>query len=382
MFTAVESGDGGAIVEGLVSRDCRNDVDAHGNTLLHAACVRPKNEHLVEALLLYGVHVDASNDVGNTALHVTRNKYVPLLLEHNATIIANGAGETPLHRAAMSTNSEDEITFVCRLLLEAGADPNAVDSHGHKPIYYTHKDAVAALLVARGASYDDINNNINRAAKEGSVQLCREMLRMGVSITGVDNDGRTVLHQIVTSDASVDKRVEICRLLLQADASIVDVKDGNGCTALSLARQDAIADVLIQFGAQVSEMHLHGDVLFKATAYLSKNIVRNWVEKDATLVDAQDAYGRTMLHILLTKLGVTREKSVYIMRYLISKGARTDIPDGDGRTFAEHADALLPTLLRRQNQLRALDRRLKKRKRGALPLENYYNIHVPERLCF
>ena len=81
---------------------------------------------MVEALLLYGVHVDASNDVGNTALHVTRNKYVPLLLEHNATIIANGAGETPLHRAAMSTNSEDEITSVCRFLLEAsGADPNS-----------------------------------------------------------------------------------------------------------------------------------------------------------------------------------------------------------------------------------------------------------------
>ena len=174
--------------------------------------------------------------------------------------------------------------------------------------------------------------------------------------------------------------MEICRLLLQADASIVDAKDNNGCTALSLARQDAIADVLIQFGAQVSEMHLHGDVLFKATAYLSKNIVRNWVEKDSTLVNAQDNYGRTMLHILLTKLGATREKSVYIMRYLISKGARTDIPDGDGRTFAEHADALLPTL-KRQIQLRALDRRLK-RKRGALPLENYYNIHVPERLCF
>lgn len=382
MFAAVASGDGAAIVAGLTSRDCRNDVDAHGNTLLHAACVRQNNEHLVEALLLYGVDVNASNDVGNTALHVTQHQYVQLLLDHNATIAANGAGETPLHRVAMSTNSEDEITSVCRLLLDAGADANAVDGHGRKPIYYTHKDAVAALLVARGASYDDLNDNISAAAGAGSVRLCREMLNRGVSITGVDANGQTALHRIVASDAPVEKCKAICELLLQADASIVDAKDSNGCTALSLARKDAVADVLIQFGAQVSEMHLHGDVLFKATAYLSKNIVRNWVEKDASLVNAQDNFGRTMLHILLTKLGATREKSVYIMRYLLSKGARTDIPDGDGRTFAQRANRLLPTLLRRQNQLRALDRRLKKRKRReALPLSKYY-IHVPERLTF
>ena len=337
-------------------------------TRCYTSHVRQNNEHLVEALLLYGVDVNASNDVGNTALHVTQHQYVQLLLNHNATIAANGAGETPLHRVAMSTNSEDEITTVCRLLLDAGADANAVDGHGRKPIYYTHKDAVAALLVARGASYDDLNDDISAAADAGSVRLCREMLSRGVSITGVDVNGQTALHRIVASEAQVEKCKVICEMLLRVDASIVDAKDNNGCTALSLARKDAIADVLIQFGAQVSEMHLHGDVLFKATAYLSKKIVRNWVEKDATLVNAQDDHGRTMLHILLTKLGATRDKSVYIMRYLISKGARTDIPDGDGRTFAERAGELLPTLLRHHNQLKALNRRLGKRKRGALPL--------------
>ena len=165
MFAAVASGDGAAIVAGLTSRDCRNDVDAHGNTLLHAACIRPNNERLVEALILYGVDVNASNNVGDTALHVTRNKYVQMLLSRNATITANSAGETPLHRAAMSESSEDEVTSVCRLLLGSGANPNAEDGHGHKPIYYTHKDAVASLLVARGASYDDINNNISAAAE-------------------------------------------------------------------------------------------------------------------------------------------------------------------------------------------------------------------------
>ena len=106
------------------------------------------------------------------------------------------------------------------------------------------------------------------------------------------------------------------------------------------------------------------------------------------MVNAQDNFGRTMLHILLNKLGATREKSVYIMQYLLNKGARTDIPDGDGRTFAQRANRLLPTVLNRKRQLHALKRRFgdpkvytNSKRHKAYPLSNYY-IHVPERLTF
>ncbi len=109
-------------------------------------------------LLLQGADVNGSEaDTGETALHSALckagrpyySRVVRLLLERGARVdarttpgVETGAfmrdvrtcGETPLHRAAAYAEEE-----TIRLLLDAGADPEARDAHGDSPLAWASR---------------------------------------------------------------------------------------------------------------------------------------------------------------------------------------------------------------------------------------------------
>lgn len=77
------------------------------------------------------------------------------------------AGNTPLHVAATRGDTQS-----VRVLLEEGADPNAVGEHGCTPLHQALKQEhlqVARILVAAGASLD---------AKDGAGVTCRDMTKV------------------------------------------------------------------------------------------------------------------------------------------------------------------------------------------------------------
>ena len=82
---------------------------------------------------------------------------VRALLEHGAPVGAvarNDLGVQPLNSAAASQVAEARVA-VARLLLDAGADPNAELPSGHRPLdaaLQNEDEALAALLRDRGAS--------------------------------------------------------------------------------------------------------------------------------------------------------------------------------------------------------------------------------------
>lgn len=110
---------------------------------------------IVKKLLSNGVDVNAVNETGQTALHVTQNIDITrLLLEHGGNVHAiDDAGMTPLF------NKETDVAAV---LLDAGADINARSAKGNTPFtwhaYSGYLDGLR-FLASRGADVNTCNTD-------------------------------------------------------------------------------------------------------------------------------------------------------------------------------------------------------------------------------
>jgi uncharacterized protein len=130
-------------------------VSPIGWTPLHFATYGG-NTAAVKVLLDHGAAIDAvaANEFANTPLQVSlltqQLEVVQLLVARGANVkFKQHGGFTPLHEAAFTGNRA-----IVTLLLDAGADPNAVADDGKRPLgvaLAANHDEVARLLRARGA---------------------------------------------------------------------------------------------------------------------------------------------------------------------------------------------------------------------------------------
>ncbi|KAF4368205.1 hypothetical protein F8388_022838 [Cannabis sativa] len=145
LFKAAETGDSStfqALSKEQLSKSfsLRNE---DGRSLLHIAA----SSSQVEVVKILSA-VDEAASVVNSA---DEEGWAPL---HSAASIGNSeiVGCTPLHRAASTGNSE-----LCELLIEEGADIDAVDRSGQTPLMNAvicDNKEVSLLLVRHGADVD------------------------------------------------------------------------------------------------------------------------------------------------------------------------------------------------------------------------------------
>lgn len=191
------------IVQLLIERGAKLDVrDIYGlNVLLHAAwngC-----EKIIEVLLDQGVQVNSCDNDGMTALHhinfsndFVDNECMNLLLERGADVNAVDKNKlTPLLRFAA-----EGMAGSVKILLEHGADVAARDGTGRTALMLAIDDLETVNeLLARGAQVDatdkDGNTALHHAAKAGRAEVVAALMAAGVPAEHKNKKGETALSQ-------------------------------------------------------------------------------------------------------------------------------------------------------------------------------------------
>jgi ankyrin repeat protein len=178
----------------------------------------------------------------STAAAWGQNEIVRLLLEKGADIEAVDRRQTrALHYAA--ENGDEDIV---KILLEKHADIKAKDDQGRTALFWARKPDVVRVLINYGA---DVNEQTYQkwtrlilAAHNGEEEIARCLLNAGARTETKDAYGMTPLLRAVGSGHS-----SIVRLLLEKGAD-TNARDESGTTALALAielENDEIKNLLI-----------------------------------------------------------------------------------------------------------------------------------------
>lgn len=295
----------------------------------------------------------------------------------------DGAGL--LHQAV----SEGDVGSV-RVLLSAGADPNARDNDGCTPLHRAYSDMMlpglwpmepgaspvqlpddrlVSLLEAAGANLSavDASGNsilhslavassaqrvahfigkgldpgvanavggtpLHTAAIHDNTEAARALIAGGASVNAADTLGRTPLHAAAENGAE-----DIVEVLVDKGARL-DARDKDGIQPIHLAATGrhcrwAAIKVYVEAGADIRATDNAGNTPLHHAAQADAQEVAGYLLEQGTDVDARNAEGLTALHIASGK------GNGLLVRRFLEHGARVRIRDGAGRTALHHAAA-------------------------------------------
>lgn len=209
------------LLEHNASVNVQNDS---GETLLHMAI---KNDSMDVCKLLLKHHVDVNTQIptkDDTPLHYAVRKgnveIAELLIDHNADFyIYNREERFPIHVAFLSQNVD-----MCKMFLEKGCDPEAENKMGHRLI---HDVAWSA-------------------EEEKSTQLCALLIEKGANVNAIEGEPDSPLYWAV-----VRGNADMCRLLLENNADYrakTNYEDGSGGnTPLQMINANDFAEIIDVF---------------------------------------------------------------------------------------------------------------------------------------
>ncbi len=326
------------------AHDAVFSADKEGNTLLHAAAGMEVPEETLRYLIESGIPVDSVNTAGETPLHravKTRNHLAALLLfEHQAdpyrktgkgesaldiaflagreftsriltrklTASRGPEGETPLHAAAYAN-----LPVITSLLLEQGADPNAVTSAGTAPLHIAARLDSAALLqvLVRHQARVDLRNAagntpLHEAVKWNSSRACRFLLLAGSSANTRNLEGNTPMHTAVLQEDNLN-----IQTLWEFSASL-ESRDSAGLTPLMAAVKLGVyetASMLVQLGADINARDSKGSTpLHEAVMTMNESLVLLLADRGSDI----HAKNRNMESPFLKALELGKDPAVWL----------------------------------------------------------------------
>ncbi|MBO4674590.1 MAG: ankyrin repeat domain-containing protein [Elusimicrobiaceae bacterium] len=210
------------IVKALLQKGAKIDSsDSRGVTPLMRTCLYG-HKHIIEELLHQGVDVKHISDFGGVLSHATGARGNPEIIK---LLISAGAD---VHERNLIYENETPLFCACRvgrpdlakILLEAGADVNAKNDLGNTPLW-----EVCAT------NRDDIPGDLQQIYP----QVVKLLIDYGADVSLYDE-----FSSILTTACDTDsKNVAdiVCMILKAGNLQMLGYKDGDGLTALDIAKK-------------------------------------------------------------------------------------------------------------------------------------------------
>ncbi|KAI4491033.1 hypothetical protein M0802_010536 [Mischocyttarus mexicanus] len=314
-----------------------------GHTLLIMATKEGQLE-IVKYLCNMGVDVNERSSRNSTALHFVKE------------------------------NSSDSIMEIVQLLIDNGAEIDAVNSFGYTPLQCAlddHHYKIAKLLIEKGADINKIYTNTHYARQRlngtllhwasrnyNSDKTMKFLIENGANINDTEYDGRTPLCLLVKHGGTP----EMVKFYVENGANLENMGGGSPLYWAIYSHNIQLQALLIELGTDVNGIiDSHDDL--KAPLHLTYDIsiIKLLIDKGAN-VNIKDKYGCTPLHYLrnisVAKCLVENGADIHaknndgdtplhaaahflIVEYLIEKGADVNIPNKNGYTPLHFARNLI-----------------------------------------
>ncbi|MDE1151132.1 MAG: ankyrin repeat domain-containing protein [Micavibrio sp.] len=217
-------------------------------TALHLVAERRQLDTLTQLLAVNDLHINAVNSNGSTALHLAvetgNNGGARMLIEHGVDInIQDRRGVTPLNGAA-KLNVPDLV----ETLVTAGAALDKADTAGNTPLQHAARHgsirAVKAILAAAEHGGLDLAQPLRIAAEHGQGRVLELLLEAGADVNAVDKSGYSALM-----NAAQGGFAECLEILLKAgaDTQLVDAHKMQAYDHAVSAGKPAAKDILARY---------------------------------------------------------------------------------------------------------------------------------------
>ncbi|OQR88651.1 myosin [Thraustotheca clavata] len=281
---------------------------------------------------------------GDTVLHLAANcsneQDVLTLLENGASVLAtNSMGRTALHTAALHHNVE-----VVGLLIDWDSDLCAPDQDGNTPLHLAHDPQICRMLLEAGSNPNIVNNNgrtcLLEATERGDLQVIRALLSFQCDVLFCEpKHGQTALHLAVrkglyTIINELCKTNEIPELIKMQD------RNGNNVLHFAVAKDRKNGPRLLQFllqhgavdgvdtpnGRHQTPLVVHVMTTRQTDPTIAETLLEAGASPSIALQD-----GSTMLHVAVER------DLLDIACMLIKYGAQLNATDKEGIRVIEVA---------------------------------------------
>ena len=287
-----------------------------------------ENTETAEYLIDHGANMNYPEGWGALQEAVHNIDMLKLMLAKGANI---NSGPWPALNAALVRRRPRDVV---ELLIEQGADVNAIDIQGYCPlgwVTWVFGDSgvdILKTLINKGA---DVNLRFSNggtvleiASWVGSIEASKLFLEAGADISVKNDSGQTALH--VAADYGNNS---IVALLLEKGADI-NAKDKYGRTPLHFAVESSDAntvELLLDKGANIQAKDPNGRTpLHLAIESADVNIIQYLLDKGADINAKENEFGFTTLHYA-SQFGYKN-----IVELLIARNADINVKDKEGHT--------------------------------------------------